>query len=224
MAWARHSRTLSVQSTGVEGFDAWVTYLFDRPPGRQAETWWDDRPSEWLERYAGKDSPVAIAERIRHLFGNAGAILGPYSDDQVARGLTDIAGGGDIYVFGTKQLPRTLRTSGLRSIVTLFTEIFAARIKVEDAHQRPALESVCFMFFDMASIDLSDDTVLDVLEDTLALPSVPCQRAALHGLGHAHFHVPQHVSAIVDRWLEKNPCAPQELRDYAAAARIGDVM
>jgi hypothetical protein len=35
---------------------------------------------------------------------------------------------------------------------------------------------------------------------------------------------PQHVQAIVDRWLEKHPRAPQELRDYAAAARVGDVM
>src|SRR5687767_12230244 len=148
----------------VEGFDAWVTYLFDRPPGRRAASWWDERPSEWLQHHAAQDKPVPIAERIRHLFGNAGSVLAPYSDDQVALGLTDIISGGDIHVFNTKQLPVVLHTTGLRSIVTLFAQVFAPRIQVEDPQQAPPLQSVCFMFFDTAAIDLGDDTVLDVLE------------------------------------------------------------
>jgi hypothetical protein len=98
------------------------------------------------------------------------------------------------------------------------------QITSADPQQRPELESLCFMFFDMAAIDLGDDTVLDVLEDTLALESAACQRSALHGLGHAHFHVPQDASSIVDRWLQKHPRAPAELRDYALAARTGNVM
>jgi hypothetical protein len=28
----------------------------------------------------------------------------------------------------------------------------------------------------------------------------------------------------VDRWLQKNPRAPEELREYARAARTGNVM
>ncbi len=207
----------------MEGFEAWVTYLFDRPPGRQAESWWDERPNEWLQRYAVHDKPVPIAERIRHLFCNAGTILASYSDDQVARGLIEIVDGGDIHVFNTDRLPVVLHTTGLRSIVTLFAQVFAPRIQVEHPQQEPMLQHLCFMFFDMASIDLGDDTVLDVLEETLALASVPCQRAALHGLGHAHMKSPQHVQAIVDRWLERHPHAPPQLRDYAAA-RIGNVM
>ena len=208
----------------MEEFDAWVTYLFDRPPGRQAERWWDDRPSEWLQRYARHDKPVAIAERIRHLFGNAGATLRAYSDEQVGRGLNEIINGGDLHVFGGKQLPVVLHTSGVRSIVTLFVEVFAPRIQVDEPDQKGTLDFVCFMFFDVASLDLGDETVLDVLEDILALPSVPCQRSALHGLGHAHMKAPQQVQAVVDRWLQTHPDARQELRDYALAARTGSVM
>ena len=88
----------------------------------------------------------------------------------------------------------------------------------------PKLQYACFMFFDIAGLDLGEETMLDVLEDTLRLPSVPCQRSALHGLGHAYAEAPEHVETIVDRWLAKNRRAPQELRDYAGAARIGQVM
>ena len=88
----------------------------------------------------------------------------------------------------------------------------------------PRLQYACFMFFDIANIDLGDETVLDVLEEALRLPSVPCQRSALHGLGHAQMRSPKDVESIVDAWLERNPYAPQELRDYARAARIGYVM
>jgi hypothetical protein len=202
---------------GVEGFDAWVTYQFARPAGVDRATW-DEQPVQWL------NAPVAAAERIRHLFGNAESLLRPYSDDQVARGLVDLIAGGDLALVSYRKLPTVLYTSTIRSVVTLFREIFAARITSEDPQQRPELESLCFMFFDMAAIDLGDDTVLDVLEDTLALESAACQRSALHGLGHAHFHVPQHAASIVDRWLQRHPRAPAELRDYALAARTGNVM
>jgi hypothetical protein len=199
----------------MDGFDAWVRYLFDRPQeldeGRQ-------------DLDAVRDGPVAKAERVRHLFRNAGDVLRPYSDDQVGWGLHEIVDGGDIREFMNRKVPVVLRTTGLRSIVTLFAQVFAQRIQVEETSRTPPLQHVCFMFFDIAPIDLGDDTVLDVLEDTLKLPSIPCQRAALHGLGHAHMRSPEPVWTIVGRWLEKHPNAPQELRDYAASARIGDVM
>jgi hypothetical protein len=108
-------------------------------------------------------------------------------------------------------------------MVTLFAEVFAPRIAVEQAKE-PPLETLCFMFFDIAPIDLGDDTVLDVLEAILAMDCVACQRSALHGLGHAYFHAAEHVPPIVDRWLKKNRDAPAELREYAASARIGGVM
>ncbi|GAB4058121.1 hypothetical protein [Catellatospora paridis] len=205
----------------MNGFEAWLAYLFDRPADDDGS--WDDQPHEWFDRYARQDTPAATAERIRELFGNAGSLLRRHSDDQVACGVRDIVDDG-LGVLRSRQVPVVLRTTGLRSIVTLFAEVFAARISVEQPRNEPQLQSVCFMFFDIAPLDLGDDTVLDVLEDTLALPSVPCQRAALHGLGHAHCQAPQAAQAIVDRWLARHRHAPQEVRDYATAARAGQVM
>lgn len=206
----------------MESFDAWLANLFDPPPDDDSS--WDEQPVTWLDQHAQHDTPVATAERIRRLFGNAGNLLRPYTDDQVARGLLEIVQGGPFHVLSSRQVPVVLRTTGLRSVVTLFAEVFAPRITVEHPRRTPRLEHTCFMFFDIAPLDLGEDTVLDVLEQTLALESVPCRRAALHGLGHAHWKSPGHASAIVDRWLDRNRHAPQELRDYAACARRGDVM
>ncbi|MEU8076422.1 hypothetical protein AB0B31_13340 [Catellatospora citrea] len=205
----------------MNGFEAWLAYLFDRPADDDGS--WDEQPHEWFDRYARQDTPAATAERIRELFGHAGTLLRHHSDDQVARGVRDIVDG-ELGVLRSRQVPVVLRTTGLRSIVPLFAEVFAPRITVELPRNEPELQSLCFMFFDVAPLDLGDDTVLDVLEDTLALPSVPCRRAALHGLGHAHWHAPQAAQKIVDRWLARHRDAPQELRDYAAAARTGNVM
>jgi hypothetical protein len=205
----------------VDGFEAWTAYLFARPLKEQA---WEEQPDEWLDGYARQDTPVAAAERVRHLFGNAGELLRPYADDHVARGLTEIIEGGPLHALSSKQVPTVLRTTTLRSIVTLFAEVFAPRIQVEQLRRPSELEHVCFMFFDIAPVELGDDTVLDVLEAVLALDSVPCRRAALHGLGHAHLTSPEHAGPIVERWLRTHRDAPQELREYAAAARVGQVM
>jgi hypothetical protein len=216
----------------VDAFDAWLRYLFDRPPedlGRKPWYWRgdDEPPSEWMSRYAEHDDPVATAERVRRLFSDAGNLLRPYSDEQVGHGLkviVDSSLDGQIRALTDRTVPLVLRTTGLRSIVTLFAQVFAPRLRGDGPPSRSTLEYICFMFWDTAPIaDLGDDTVLDVLEDTLALDSVPCQKAALHGLGHAHMSAPEHVPVIVDRWLERHPHAPQDLRDYATQARAGMV-
>lgn len=196
----------------MDGFDAWLAYLFE-----------DDSDDAWFSHYAATDTPVARAERIRHLFGNAGSLLSGYADDAVSDGVRTILDG-DIGVFFDKKVPVVGRTRGMRSIVTLFAEVFAPRIQHEVDQRTPKIQHTCFMFFDIGPIDLGDDTMLDVLEEIAALPSIPCQRAALHGLGHAHFHVPGDVEPIVDRWLRRHRDAPLELREYAQAARAGQVM
>ncbi|NUS57759.1 MAG: hypothetical protein HOV66_23315 [Streptomycetaceae bacterium] len=190
----------------MDDFDTWVAEVFG--DGETAGAWTAD--------------PVTGSERLRHLFGHAGEILAAYSDDQVGRGIRALWEE-DLHGLSDRRVAVQLRTGTLRAIVTLYREIFAARIVVED-HEHPSrLEHACFMFFDAAPLDLGDDTVLDVLEEILAIDSAACQRAALHGLGHAYFHVPQHVPPIVDRWLKRHRDAPEELRAYAADARIGRV-
>jgi hypothetical protein len=227
----------------MEAFEAWLEHLFDRPPSTATaptpwEDWDDDPPTEWTLRYERSDTPVAQAERIRRLFSDAGALLRPYSDEQVGHGLNMIANSacdGGIRVLTGGQIPSALRSAGLRSIVTLFAEVFAPRLSAA----RPGfvhpwqrlrgrshiLDFVCYMFWDVAPLVPGDDAtlleVLEVLEATLALDSAACQRAALHGLGHEQSAAPDKVPQIIGHWLQHHPDAPDDLRAYAVQAGTG---
>lgn len=231
---ARKRRQPPDPDLDLEAFEAWVRYTFDRSSEELTKPVWyhriDNPPTEWELRYAAEiNDPVATAIRIRHLFSNSGALLQGFSDDQVGHGLSFIVDGslgGEIHVLGNRDVPPVLRITGLRSIVTLFREVFAARLSADGAVSRQ-LDYICFMFWDVANLAYADgETVLDVLEQTLALGSEPCQRAALHGLGHEYWSTRDrgHVTDIVDRWLTRNPRVAGALRDYAERAQIGDVM
>jgi hypothetical protein len=76
---------------------------------------------------------------------------------------------------------------------------------------------------DDTSCSSLDSAVLDVLTRTLALDSIACQEAALHGLGHWHFAYPEETKSIIDTYLaEARPEGP--LLEYARQARAGHVL
>ncbi len=179
------------------------------------------------DRKPGRYDPSVAAERIRRLFAGAGTLLRPYSDEQAGRALArvvDPSFGGEIRVLSDRRVPVQLRTAGLRAIVPLFADLFAARVPGAGIpNSRNPLGYICFMFWDVAPIGGDLDTELDVLEQTLALRSRACQWAALHGLGHWHHFAPDAVPAIVDGWLRRNPRLPENLRQYADQARAGAV-
>ena len=224
----------------MDAFEVWLEHLFDREPGDFEWYLGDDRPTEWTLRYEEGDTSAARAERIRRLFSDAGALLRPYSDEQVGYGLDSLvfSAGGDVAVLGDDRVPSALRAAGLRSIVTLFAEVFAPRVRAarpgygrsrepsEAGQPLPKLDYVCFMFWDIAPIMAGEDItreVLAVLEATLALDSAACQRAALHGLGHWHGAAPDEAARIVRSWLQGHPQASDELRAYAVRASAGHV-
>lgn len=205
-------------TAALDTFDAWLAYLFDRSAEEHRA---EPAPTQWMH-----DGPAA-AQRIRRLFGDAGNLLRAYSDEQVGRGLrviVDSSYDGEIRALTDPRVPRQDRIGGLRSIRTLFAEVFAERLDGDIHRCRTTLEYVCFMFWDIAPIGrLGDDTVLDVLEDTLALESTACRWAALHGLGHAYHDAPGQVRGIVDGWLRAHREISRALCDYARLARAGAV-
>jgi hypothetical protein len=235
----------------MNAFEAWLAHLFDRRPDELGSPAWyhltawadetAEQPTEWTIRYEENDTPVAKAERILRLFSDAGALLRPYSDEQVGHGLNYIvnpAVDGDIRVLAksaedtAEEVPAALRAAGMRSIVTLFAEVFAPRLGAPDPGAAGpwgyktggTLDFICYMFWDVAAIRWTGDPiVLEVLEATAALDSPACQRAALHGLGHECQYARDQVRGIVHRWLETHPDAPEELRAYAAQAAHGRV-
>jgi hypothetical protein len=113
----------------MDAFEAWLEHLFDLGPDEFDWYLGDGRATEWTTRYEGADTPAARAERIGRLFSDAGALLRPYSDEQVGYGVDSLvfSAGGDIAVLGDDRVPFALRAAGLRSIVTLFAEVFAPR-------------------------------------------------------------------------------------------------
>ena len=226
----------------MDAFEAWVDHLFNRGADEFEPVPWylsGSRPTEWTLHHEEGATPAVRAARIKRLFSDAGALLRPYSDDQVGYGLDSLVNtaDGDIMVLGDARVPSPLRAAGLRSIVTLFADVFAPRVPAaRPGYGRPwapsgrpqyQLDYVCFMFWDIAPIGPGrEDTareVLKVLQATLALDSAACQRAALHGLGHWQHRAPDEVSRIVRGWLEDHPQAPDELRAYAVQAAAGRV-
>jgi hypothetical protein len=235
----------------MKAFEAWLEHLFDRPPGDLEPVPWyhraEDPPTEWTLRYEESDPRWRRPNGSGVLFSDAGTLLRPYSDEQVGHGLNVIvnpACGGDIGVFAGDEIPSALRAAGLRSIVTLFAEVFAPRLRAAhpgyvDPWQRSEpgqrvhpLDFVCYMFWDVAPLVPSRDDILpevlgaklEVLEATLALDSIACQRAALHGLGHEYFSARDKVPEIIHSWLRRHPHAPDELRSYAVQATTGRVL
>ncbi len=65
------------------------------------------------------------------------------------------------------------------------------------------------------------NAMFETLAQILALPSVECQRAALHGLGHLHH---PHTEALVGRHLALDELIDPAIRSYAQAASRFEVL
>jgi hypothetical protein len=59
------------------------------------------------------------------------------------------------------------------------------------------------------------------LQQILAFDSLPCQQAALHGLGHLRH---PDTSTVVMNYLEHHPELSEEDRNYAIACITGNIM
>jgi hypothetical protein len=71
--------------------------------------------------------------------------------------------------------------------------------------------------------DARFDWCIEVMEETLKLPSEACCESALHGLGHEEDKVPETVHRIIDKFLAERSSVSPELRAYAARAREGAI-
>jgi hypothetical protein len=95
------------------------------------------------------------------------------------------------------------------------------------------LNLVCYMWWDIIPFGGQpnnpersefDQEILNVLESTLQLDSIPCEESALHGLGHWQQDYPQQVTEIIDKFLQGQADLREELRAYALNAYRGYVL
>lgn len=214
-------------------FERWVDWVFDHPVQDRAWHWED---VEWLE-----PSPEIACEYMTRLFENPGPPLERFDDAQVGQGLNLLVSNScsnHFFGFLNAEVPLEKRLRGLRSIGTLYAELFEKRCTPHLSHiDEPGagpLNGVCYMWWDTAPIyggwkgDGAEKIVpacLDVMEGCLRLENPACHEGALHGLGHFknYSHIEPRCQKIIDGFLGRRGTLREELRSYAMSARNGCV-
>ena len=214
-------------------FAQWLDFLFDHPVTEPA--WhWSIEADKWVGR------PAETVSHLTRTFRESGTALQKYSDAQLNQGLWYLASNAcsDIaYSLVDEDVPERERLEAIASIPDLFEHCFARRCSDHLAHldERGAnpLNTICYMWWDVLPIqgkpeDLArkqtDSAILLVMERILRLESEACRESALHGLGEWHCYYPLNVERIVDGFIWHNRKIRTPLRNYAYAARHGDVL
>ncbi len=213
--------------------EEWIEFVFARPVNDPAWHWETD-----ADRWEG--SPERTAELLAETFERSGEILEPFDDEQVNQGLWMIASPSCSnmgFSLADDTGPWALRARGLEAIFTLFRDCFAVRCSNHLGHldneEANPLNSICYMWWDVFPVCAQpelplqkerDELILSVMARTLELPSEACQEAALHGLGEWESKYPDPIHEIIERFIWTHRKIRTPLRNYAYAARHGDVL
>ena len=214
-------------------FASWIDAVFDHAVPFYDRPWWDEGDEVLFA--------VPAAEHVAHLtrlFEDPSAALDGFADSQIAQGLyylIDTGAGGQVRFLMDRAVPLGDRLRGVASMQALFAGLFAPRCTPHLSHlseaQPKSLNGVCYMWWDILPFGRVDDAaeqrateaaMLEVLRATLALDSLACQEAALHGLGHWQGDRAA-VQGIIDAFVNRKAAARAELLAYARAARAGCV-
>jgi hypothetical protein len=181
--------------------------------------------------------PETRLETALRIFEAAGNLPGRFGESRVAEGLVRLVNPGqsdDLTFLNDPKLNEVLRLRVIASMKTVFKDCFLPLCTPHLRHLEEEgggpLNSVCYMwwehvplFGDPAKPERKniDAAVLDVMKDTLRMPSVAVQESALHGLGHWVPEYPAVVEPIIDDYLKNANVEREELRVYAKKARTG---
>jgi hypothetical protein len=214
-------------------FEEWIEFVFARPV-REPAWYWEDNADRW------EGTPEQTVELLAETFEQACEALELYDDEQVGQGLWMIAQPACSDIGRTlidASVPWELRARALDAIFTLFKDCFAVRCSNHLGHFTEdganPLNAACYMWWEIFPIiptpddpamKAQDERVLSIMARTLELPSEACQEAALHGLGHWESAYPEPVHEIIDRYIWTNRKIRAVLRNYAYAARHGDIV
>ena len=216
-------------------FEEWLSYVFDHPVSDLNQAWYWDLDRDWWD-----ENPADCIRFMTRAFENASTVLAPYSDAQLNQGLWFIvsnACSNHMFALLDENMPWPERQRCIRSIRQLYEQCFARRCSPHLSHvDEPGanpLNLVCYMWWDLIPIAgrpddptrrAMDEEILQVMESTLQLDSIPCREGALHGLGHWQHEYPQRVGEIIDRFSMTRPELPEKLRTYMINAYTGYVL
>lgn len=231
-----HPQDWTPEGVGLarDQYAAALRYLFDRPvPGPQGHEWyWDDDPPGFTA------SPLEWTRIQTALFANSGTDLVPFSDEQVGMGLNYLLSNAISEVpFAVihASVPSAEALRMMQAMPILWRDCFGRRL----AHLQAPIGSVpgrlayvCYMWFDVwptfsnvRDVPWWREALWQVFCEMLQVPCREVQVAALHGIGHEGRSLrPQgQINALLDRFLRSSNPHDVELRQYADAARRGEV-
>lgn len=216
-------------------FEEWLTYVFDHPAADLNQAWYWDIDRDWWD-----ENPADCIRFMTQAFEEAEVLFEPYSDAQLNQGLWFLASNAcsnHMFALMDESQPWPLRQRCIASIHRLFEQCFARRCSPHLSHiDEPGanpLNLVCYMWWDLIPISgrpddpmraALDSAILQVMESTLGLDSIPCRESALHGLGHWQHEYPERVGEIIDRFSMTRPALPEKLRAYMVNAYAGYVL
>jgi hypothetical protein len=226
-------------------FEEWVEYNFTLGPRDFNSTSELSGEARWERQARHSLNPPLLTSYMTRLFEAPAFIADQFSDDQVAKGIWYIFGLGSEYGHAllSGDVPVEARARCVRSIATMYTDLFdrVCGNHGDDIDARSDdrdVDVAVYMIWDMGSgfdsVPVSKEEPLstaafEVVETALMkCVTAACQESALHGLGHLIGFLPPtapsvaRATALIDSFLSKRR-PPDWLREYAAAARTGNV-
>jgi len=210
-------------------FEEFVAFLFDHevvPMPRNGK----NEPEPWYWKAEVEFEPIRVTCDYERLFNDPQFLLSSFSAKQLEQGFWAIQSCtlecSLAQVIWHEQVPFVMRENCLRSSSRLFEKLFATN----------PLDTSSNMWWDSLAYDWHcgnrlrsnggedekmQDVMFETLEKILALPSLECQVAALHGLGHLHHPA---TKQLIELYLERNQHIDADLQSYALAAARFDVM
>ena len=177
---------------------------------------------DWKGRYWDVDLTFDPGEQVAHLtaiFRNAADLRSRDSPDQLEQGFWYLdlwRGWWALRITMEHRVSREARAQFIDATVAPYRDLFAVDPRKRRSH----------MFWDGIAYDYGltrdpepnaedrqiQDAMFDALLQILDLDSLPCQRAALHGLGHLRH---RETAKAIEDFLARNPNLPEKDRGYA---------
>lgn len=182
-------------------------------------------------------APETRLETALRIFEAAGELPSRFGESRVAEGLVRLVNSGqsdDLTLLNDHKLNEVLRLRVIAAMKTVFKDCFLPRctpqlLHLDEKEDNP-LNGTCYMWWEHVPLFGApedparkniDAAAIDVMKDTLRMPSVAVQESALHGLGHWVLEYPAVVEPIIDDYLKNANIEREELRAYAKKARTG---
>lgn len=210
-------------------FDDFIGFLFDHDVIPDPDDPEND-PVPWYWEAEVVFIPINVANYYVELFTEPEFLLARYSSEKLEQGFWAIQSGNIecavSEIIWLTDVPEKLRENCVRSMYHLFEKLFS--VNPLDTSSNMWWDAIAYEWHcdnrnrNNGGEDLwMQDVMFETLKQILSLPNLDCQISALHGLGHLHH---PDTKKIIDKYLKENSGLKDDVRKYALAASIFDIM